>query len=290
MHKLLHLLWRAADERARIEQLIHVLQNRRKKGMSLDAIDEIVIPAFLLHRFRRLMAQHLDLFVGPLPRLALGRQRRDDVLRRHEGQFRVDAPLDHLRIHDQAAADIVQQDETGVCQQETLGQGAPPNGAIVQRPLEQLRRVRVDRVFGRVGQSATQRTESLAPHRIPLIRHGGAARLVLFEGLFDLLQRCQVADVAAELLARRPERPERLQDVDVNFAVVGLRRDEHGRVEAGFLCDERVEVFHFGVVAVEELQVAGLRAGRAFASTKLAFQVGEGAFPVAEVAQEAVYG
>lgn len=67
-----------------------------------------------------------------------------------------------------------------------------------------------------------QRANPLTPHRIPLVRHCTTSNLVLLKGLFNLLQVGEQPDVGGDFVCGRGKGGEGREDVDVDFARVGL--------------------------------------------------------------------
>ncbi len=112
-------------------------------------------------------------------------------------------------------------------------------------------------------QIAGQGADALAAHRVALVGHGGGADLLLAEGLLDLAAVRQEPDVDRELGRRGRQPGQRVQHQAVPLARVGLAADGDGAGESHALGDHAVELAHLVMVAVEELQEAGLGAGGA---------------------------
>ena len=79
----------------------------------------------------------------------------------------------------------------------------------------------------------------------------------------------QEPQVGGRLVGAGGDAGERVEHLGVDLARVGLAGDGVGLVEAHLLGDELLELPHLVVIAVEELQEAGLRAGRAFDAARL---------------------
>lgn len=116
-------------------------------------------------------------------------------------------------------------------------------GTVVERPLEPLDTRGHERVLVNDHQVPREGANALAAHRVPLVRHRTASDLVLLERLLDLLEVCEETDVGRDLVRGRTEGREGREDVDVDFAGVGLSRDGVRGGEAVELGDKGVQLF-----------------------------------------------
>ena len=82
---------------------------------------------------------------------------------------------------------------------------------------------------------------TLAPHRVPLVGHGRAANLILFERLFELLHVGQKTDVRRQFVRRDAQSRKRGEHFEIDVAGVCLARDLVSAGEAGEGGDELVE-------------------------------------------------
>lgn len=89
-----------------------------------------------------------------------------------------------------------------------------------------------------------QRTHSLASHRVALVRHRATSNLILLEGLLDLLEVGEQADIGRNLVRGGGERGEWTENVDIDLARVSLTGNGVRLSEARQLGDEFVELFH----------------------------------------------
>ena len=131
-----------------------------------------------------------------------------------------------------------------------------------------------------------QRAHPLGPHRVPLVGHRRRADLLGLERLLDLALVGQQPQVGAEPVGALGDPRQRAEHLGVDLARVGLARDGIGLGEAERLGHHAVERLDLGVVAVEELEEAGLRAGRPLDPQEL--QLGEPLLDLAQVEDQLV--
>jgi len=81
--KLLDDLRAASDEVARVGEGVDLGKNRLEERSDLDALDQVVVLAFLLDHGAGLVGEHADLLVGVLARVALLDHGHNDVLGCH---------------------------------------------------------------------------------------------------------------------------------------------------------------------------------------------------------------
>jgi hypothetical protein len=81
--ELLDDLGAATDEVARVGEGVDVGQDRLEERPDLDALDQVVVLAFLLDHGAGLVGEHADLLVGVLAGVALLDHGHDDVLGCH---------------------------------------------------------------------------------------------------------------------------------------------------------------------------------------------------------------
>jgi hypothetical protein len=81
--ELLDNLGAATDEVARVGKGVDVGQDRLEERSDLDALDQVVVLAFLLDHGAGLVGEHADLLVGVLAGVALLDHGHDDVLGCH---------------------------------------------------------------------------------------------------------------------------------------------------------------------------------------------------------------
>lgn len=265
---LLDLLRSATNESRRIKQGLKLRDDRLKELGRTNALDQVVGLSLELDSCGGLVREHADLLVGVLARNSLLDERHDDVLGGHEWQLLHNAVLNALGVHDQSAEDVVHQDQQGVGAEVHLGDIDAADGRVVQGALHPLRRVGRDEVCVQVPETAAEGGETLGAHGVALVGHGGAADLVLLEGLFDFLPAGKMSDVCADALAGGAEAADGACDFEVDFAAVGLGGDWVRGGEAGLLGDELVKSLDFVVVAVEDLKETSLGSGGSLDSTE----------------------
>ena len=106
--ELLDDLRAATDEVARVGESVDVGEDGLEEWPDLDALDQVVVLAFLLDDSAGLVGEHADLLVGVLAGVALLDHGHDDVLGCHERQFHLNALLDDGRVDDKAGRNVVE--------------------------------------------------------------------------------------------------------------------------------------------------------------------------------------
>ena len=109
------------------------------------------------------------------------------VFRSHKRQFLVQMFFDDKRINRTAGNHIHIKRENPVHRQESLGHADSLVGRIVQCSFQPLRSRSYSRIQGIGNHIASQRANSLTPHRISLICHGRRANLTAFKRLIEFL-------------------------------------------------------------------------------------------------------
>lgn len=139
----------------------------------------------MMSKFKRL-ARLTNLLVGVLAGQTLGNAGHDDVLtgkdcqkrnfqsiaidsRGHEGKLIIDVALDDLGVDNEAGADVVEEDETGIRSQVQLGNADTADGAVIEGSLEPLGGVGVQTILGEVLQVTTQGAQTLRAHGVTLV-------------------------------------------------------------------------------------------------------------------------
>jgi hypothetical protein len=181
---------------------------------------------------------------------------------------------------------ITHQHDASISTKEALRKSDTPNGRVVERTLQPLRGIGLLSVATKVSQLTTKRAETLAPHGVTLVGHGGRTDLVSLERLLDLLEHGKVSDVTTNALSSATERAESVQNIDIDLAGVSLGSADLGLVEASLLGDELVELLDESVVALEDGEEGTLGTGRALDTTELVEKVVTDALKVAEIVHQ----
>jgi hypothetical protein len=181
---------------------------------------------------------------------------------------------------------ITYQHDASISAEEALRKSDTPDGRVIERALKPLGSVGLLGVATEVPQLAAKRAETLTPHGVTLVGHGGRTDLVGLERLLDLLEHGKVSDVATNALGSAAERAEGVQNVDIDLTGVSLGGADLGLVEAGLLGDELVELLDKSVVALEDGEERALGTGRALDTTELVEKVVTDALKVAEIVHE----
>jgi len=178
------------------------------------------------------------------------------------------------------------QHGASISAEEALGKSDTPDRGVVERTLEPLRSVGLLGIATEVPQLTTKRAETLTPHGVTLVSHGGRTNLVSLERLLNLLEHGKMSNVATNALGSATERAKSVEDIDIDLAGVSLGSADLGLVEASLLGDELVELLDESVVALEDGKERTLGTGRTLDTTELVEKVVADALKVAEVVHE----
>ena len=111
-------------------------------------------------------------------------------------------------MDDEAADDVLEQDQDRVGREEGLGHRDALVGGVVERALEPLRGGRHRRVERERDDVARERADALGAHRVALVGHRGGADLRLLERLLELALVLEQAQVRADLVGATAPGPE----------------------------------------------------------------------------------
>jgi hypothetical protein len=178
------------------------------------------------------------------------------------------------------------QHGASVSAKEALRESDTPDGRIIKRAFKPLRSIGLLCIATKVPQLTTKRAETLTPHGVALVSHGGRTNLVSLERLLKLLEHSKMPDVATDTLGSATERAKSVKNVNIDLARVSLRSANLSLVEAGLLGDELIELLDESVVALENGEERSLGASRALDTTELVEQVVASALEVAEIVEE----
>jgi len=171
-----------------------------------------------------------------------------------------ESACDDLGVDGHAAGHVGREDEDGVGAQECLGDGDAAAGAVVEGALEPLGGSGHGRGLRDGDDVAGERAHPLAPHRVALVGHRRRADLLRAEGLGQLAEVAEQADVVAHLVAALGDAGQRAEDLRVELPRIGLAADGHDAAEAHRRRDQFLQLADLGVAAVEELEKAVLGA------------------------------
>src|SRR5205823_970040 len=115
----------------------------------------------------------------------------------------------------------------------------------------------------------------------------GGSDLVALERLLDLTERLEHPDVGTEFRRTRRDAAHDAEDLRIELSAVGLATDRNRCGELDRRGDPAIELAHPLVVALEQLEEAGLRAGGALHST--AWQRGDPMIEVGQVEDEVLH-
>ena len=250
---------RSADVSAGVEDFVE--SGVGEQLILAEEIEEVVSACSLADLGSDRSAVVLDALMSGLTIAAGGDDGHQDVLGGHERQDFHDIAGDDGREHLQAVGDVQGQPEHAVGRQEGLRQGEPAVDAVVQGPLQPLRRRRLGGVARQADQEARQAAHPLAAHGVAFVGHRRGADLARSDGLIDLLAVGEQAQIGAVLVGRLPQAGQHIEDLAIDLARVGLAGDGEDPVEAHFACYQVIELAHAVVVASKQFEEAGLGAG-----------------------------
>ncbi len=255
--ELIHLPGSAPDEDSGISEQAHATTDCHlgEVGILAEPIQQVVGAVTFLHALAGFLRMNPDLLVAdlairPVPLHHL----HDHLFGGQERQFGSQVPLDDFGVDHCPLEDVLHDDQNGVDRQESLRQVDPATRAVVERALEELSRLRHERIERQDHGVARERIGSLGPHRVSLVSHCAGADLALLERLLDLLEHLENAQVETDLMDAGGQPAERREDHGVDLARVGLpghheplRETEGGR-------DQVVEPLHLCLVPLEQLE------------------------------------
>ena len=268
----------------RVYQAGQLLARNAEHRVRRDAVQQVVFAALLLDDLGRFHGMHADLLVKLLAvRPALDRVHHD-VLGGHKGQLAQQVLLDHLGVHHKTVGHVAVQVQDAVDRQKRFGNAQSLVRGIIERTLEPLGGGCDGGVQAVDDHIARQRRNALAAHRVALVRHGGGTDLPLLKGLLDLLHMLQKADVVRELGRALRDPAQNRQNLAVELS--GIRLAGNGKAGGipHLLRNLAVERLYALIIAVKQLQKAGLRAGGPLRAEQLC--LAELVFNVLEVHQK----
>ena len=181
---------------------LNVARGQAEGGVARDPLEQVGGPSrqrALLRRGPRVNAEFLvQLLAVPAPPDRL----HQHVLGGQEGSLVGQPPRADLRMDDQAARDVLEQDQDRVGREERLGNGDALVRRVVQRALEPLGGGGHGRVEREDDDVAGQRADALGAHGVALVGHGRGADLRRLEGLLELALVLEQPQVGRRSCAR----------------------------------------------------------------------------------------
>lgn len=234
------LLRSTANEGGGIQKSGQFFPDRFEVFSLFDTLDQVVFTTFHLDDMSSLMRQDTDFFVAFLTITTLLHHSHDDVFGGHEGQFLADTTFDDLGVDDHTFKDVLQSSQEDIGGQEGFGERDTTDGAIVQSTFEPLDGTCLEGIVDEDHQVAGQGAHTFASHRVTLVGHGRATNLVLFKRFFDFLEVGQQTDIGGDLVASGTKARERVEDVNVDLARVGLTTHRVGFRKSREFSDELI--------------------------------------------------
>ena len=255
----------------RVYDALELVERDAEDRVVCDALQKVVFTALFLNDLRGCHGVHAHVLVQLLTVCAALCGVHHDVFRRHERQLAAEVLLDDLRVNHKAVRNVHYKVQDRVGRKESFRHADALVRGVVQRALKPLRRSgnrRVQRVYDNV---ACKGGDTLAAHRVALIRHGGGTDLVLLKRLFHFLQVLQKTDVVREFCGALRDAAQNVQHLAVKLTRVGLAGDGKAALIAHFLGDFRVDLCGHFIVAVEKLKETCLCARGALGAEQLRF-------------------
>ena len=209
---------------------------------------------------------HPQLLVQFLPVAALLHRIHHDVFCGHEGQLIHHPGTDHLVVHHKAVAHVHHNVQDSVHPQEGFCHGDPLVGRVIQGALKELHAGgdgRIQHVYHNVPGKGVN---PLAPHGIPLVRHGRGTDLMLLEGLLHFLKAGQEAHIVGKLAGGLGNAAEHGQHLIVHLSGIGLTGNRHNLVKAHGLGNVLLHRIDLRRVPVKQLHKGSLGAGGSLAA------------------------
>ena len=262
-----HLRGAAAGIAAAVHQLPQLGQGHAEGGIAGQTLQQVAGLA-CLHPGGGGHGVGADKLVELLPVAAPLHGLHHQIFGGDEGEILVDRALNDLFVDADALRHVLHQAQDGVGAEEALGQRNAAVGGIVQRPLHPLDGGGHGSVEGVGHEIAGQRADALRAHGIALVGHGGGTDLGALKGLFHLTVVLEEAHVVGKTAAALGDGGQHVEDAAVELAGIGLTGDREAAVEAELGGDHAVHLVDAGLVALEEIQEAGLGARGAPAAQK----------------------
>ena len=166
------MLWRSPDKAGWIEQFAKPVVNRSKKCIGFEHWDQLVVLTFRLDQPSGLLRVETDLFMHLLPVCTCLDHRNNNLFAREKRELFVEMFFHHLRIDDQAAKDILANEQNCVRCQKHFGNVDAPTGAVVEGPLQALVCLRHEGFHCKRNNMSSQGAHPLRAHWITFVRHG----------------------------------------------------------------------------------------------------------------------
>lgn len=128
-----------------------------------------------------------NLLMRLLPISTLLYNRHDQVLRRHKRQLLPDPPLNHLLVHHQSLAHVLQCAQHNIGREERFGERDAAVGGVIEGTLEPLDRGGHECVLMEGEEVTGEGADAFGAHGVAFVGHSGGADLSGFKGLLDFL-------------------------------------------------------------------------------------------------------
>ncbi len=264
--EVIDLLDAAADVEHGVEGAVEVGVGEGAVGF--EAGKEVVGFAFLLDLIGGELGVAADAFVEVLAVAAAADGDHEDIFGGHEGEFGFDALLDDGVVDDESAGGVDEDVEDGVGGEEGFGDDDALVGGVVESAFEDLFGGGLEGITDEVHEETGEAGDALGEDGVAFVGHGAGADLLFFEGLVDLFEGGEHADVECHFVGGGGECCEGGDDLGIDDTGVGLAGDGVNACEAEAFRDGELEFFDFFVIAFEELEEGGLGTGGAFDSAQ----------------------
>ena len=201
-----------------------------------------------------------------------------DVFCSHEWQLAHETFSDDFRIYLQAICYIQAKIQNSVNCKESFCDGNSLICRVIQRSLKPLCSGCNSRIQSVNHDISGKRCDTLASHRISLIRHSRGTDLIFFKRLFYFLQVLQQANVVGHFVCGSSDACKNIHHSCIYFSGVGLTGYRIAFLEAHLSCNHRINLINGSMISVEQLQERGLCSGgtfgpKEFQTTLYIFQV-----------------
>src|SRR5689334_7719316 len=256
------LLRSATDKAVRIEGRAHLVDRDIELWVGGKALEHVISPSAVLERSRGGEARLTNALVRDLAVAAGADGAHDQLLGRHEGELVVQTPANPRRVHFESAGDVLHENQDRIRRQECLRNEQSSVRAVVKRSLEELHAVRLIGVRLEAQHEAGEGIDAFAAHRITLVGHCRGTDLLFLEGLLDLADGLEHAEVVRELGCARRDTSNSRHRLRVQLARIRLPRYGYRSLETNRGRDVPIEATHLFVIAIEDREEARLCASR----------------------------
>lgn len=246
------LLRSPSYESTRVEEFVEVVPDGFEELVGSHSVDQVVLSSLLFDDGSSFVREHSDLLVADLSVSTLLDDRHDNVLGSHEREFLSDSASDDRRVNYETLSDVLKGSEDDVGGEERFRNGDTTVCGVIESSLEPLNTRSHQSVLLNRHQMSRQRTNTFTSHRVPLVSHRTRTNLILLERFLDFFQVRKETNIGSDFVSGSSEGRQGTENVNVNFARVGLSSYGVGSLESGKFRNEFIEFLDLVVILFEE--------------------------------------